>query len=200
MMAPDRVEAPMTDNPQPESTGLTRVGVAIDTDLLERFDAWIAERGGGNRSEAIRDLIRDRLIGMEIPDAADVVASVSIVFDHHRPVLARGLIDLQHEHGDRVVSALHVHTDRDRCLEVIVLRGPAAEVRRLGERLIGERGVIHGGMFVTRRLDAGPHACAHDHAHAHAHAHAHDHDERESGSARRAPGPRRRGSPPSPRK
>ena len=139
----------------PES-GLARIGIAIDAGLLHRFDAWLSTRGGGNRSEAVRDLIRDRLIAAEIDDRADVVAAVSIVYDHHHRALARRLTGLQHEHGDHVVSALHVHLEHDRCLEVIVVHGPAADVRRFADRLIGEKGVLHGGVFVTRRLDASP--------------------------------------------
>ncbi|MBM4320161.1 MAG: nickel-responsive transcriptional regulator NikR [Deltaproteobacteria bacterium] len=131
--------------------GLARIGVAIETELLGRFDAWLDRRGGGNRSEAIRDLIRDRLTQEEIAGEAEVVAAVSIVYDHHRRALNQQLTDLQHDQGDRVISALHVHLEHDRCLEVVVLRGPASEVRLFADRLIGEKGVLHGGAFVTLR-------------------------------------------------
>lgn len=162
--------------------GLIRIGVAIEERLLKRFDAWLEARGGGNRSEALRDLVRDRLIAAEIDEHAAVVASVSIVYDHHHRELNRRLTDLQHEQGERVVSTLHVHLEHDRCLEVIVLRGPAGEVRAFADRLMGEKGVLHGGVFVTRREswseDAHSHALAHAtgaHTHTHAHAHAHPH-------------------------
>ncbi len=143
-------------NPKSEirtaGTDLARIGVAIDVDLLGRFDEWIAGRGGSNRSEAIRDLIRDRLISASIDDRARVVAAVAIVYDHHRRMLSRRLTAIQHEHGDRIVSAMHVHLDHHRCLELIVLRGRAGEVRGIGERLVGEKGVLHGSVFLTRRL------------------------------------------------
>jgi CopG family transcriptional regulator, nickel-responsive regulator len=170
----------MASEAQPEAGGLVRIGVAIDEGLLRRFDAWLAERGGGNRSEAFRDLIRDRLIATEMGEHADVVASVSIVYDHHHRVLNRRLTDLQHHHGDMVVSTLHVHLEQDRCLEVVVLRGRAAAVRAFADRLIGEKGVLHGGVFITRRLDPGlarelpEHAPGHDHGHEHRSAHPRD--------------------------
>jgi CopG family nickel-responsive transcriptional regulator len=135
--------------------GLVRIGVAIEDGLLRRFDSWLDARGGGNRSEALRDLIRDQLISADVEEHSDVVASVSIVYDHHHRELNQRLTDLQHHHGDMVVSALHVHIEHDRCLEVVVLRGRAFEVRAFAERLIGEKGVVHGGTFLTRRLDAG---------------------------------------------
>ena len=143
---------------------LVRIGVAIDEDLLQRFDSWLGARGGGNRSEAFRDLIRDRLITAEIAEHSDVVASVSLVYDHHQRELNQRLTDLQHHHGDMVVSALHVHIEHDRCLEVVVLRGRASEVRAFADRLIGEKGVVHGGVFMTRRLERGRAKAGH-HAH-----------------------------------
>jgi CopG family nickel-responsive transcriptional regulator len=148
--------------------GLVRIGVAIETGLLRRFDSWLGARGGGNRSEAFRDLIRERLISAEIEQHSDVVASVSMVYDHHHRELNRRLTDLQHDHGDMVVSTLHVHIEHDRCLEVVVLRGRAARVRAFADRLIGEKGVVHGGVFMTRRLEheAGQDARGHDHGRA----------------------------------
>jgi CopG family transcriptional regulator, nickel-responsive regulator len=133
--------------------GLARIGVAIESDLLRRFDDWLERRGGGNRSEALRDLVRDRLTVDGIDDRAEVVGAVSIVYDHHHRALSRRLTSIQHDDGDAIVSALHVHLDHDRCLEVIVVRGPAARVRRIADRLIGEKGVVHGGLFLTRRLE-----------------------------------------------
>jgi CopG family nickel-responsive transcriptional regulator len=148
---------------------LERVGVAIDKELLHRFDGWLAARGGGNRSEALRDLIRDRLIGADIADRTEVVATVSLVYDHHHRTLDRRLTGLQHEQGDHVVSALHVHLTGELCLEVVVVRGPAVDVRRFADRLIGEKGVLHGGVFVTRSPSpASPGPQAH-HGHVHRH-------------------------------
>ena len=152
-----------------KETGLERVGIAVDRELLNRFDGWLAARGGGNRSEALRDLIRDRLVGADVDDRAEVVATVSIVYDHHRRAQTDRLTALQHEQGDHVVSALHVHLEEDRCLEVIVVRGPAVDVRRFADRLIGEKGVLHGGVFLTRSLPDRPRRPHAHHGHVHTH-------------------------------
>ena len=109
---------------------LSRIGVAIDSDLLAKFDALIARRGYSNRSEAFRDLIREELIekAWESPESK-VVGTVTIVYDHHVRLLNEKLTDLQHEFYHHILSTLHVHLDHDNCLEVLVVRGRAAEVR-----------------------------------------------------------------------
>jgi CopG family nickel-responsive transcriptional regulator len=149
--------------------GIERIGVSVDRELLRRFDGWLSARGGGNRSEALRDLIREKLIGTDTADRREVVAAVSIVYDHHRRELSGRLTALQHEQGDHVVSALHVHLEEDRCLEVIVVRGPAVDVRRFADRLIGEKGVLHGGVFLTRSLTPRRRLPLRHHGHVHTH-------------------------------
>lgn len=138
---------------------LTRISISLENVLLEAFDANIASRGYATRSEAIRDLIRAHLIREEPGDAKlasaeQVVAVLSLVYDHHARELAARLIDKQHHHHDLVVSSLHVHLGARHCLEVSVLRGPLAEVRHLGEELLSTRGVLHGDITYTRGEDA----------------------------------------------
>lgn len=129
---------------------LSRIGVAIDSDLLEKFDQHIAGRGYTNRSEAFRDLIRDALVDVasERPDS-DVIGSVTLVYDHHVRMLSDKLTDLQHDSYHNIVSTLHVHLDHDNCLEVLVVRGKAEEVRRVADALISTRGVKHGRLTIT---------------------------------------------------
>src|SRR5215475_5185910 len=105
---------------------LSRIGVAIDSKLLEKFDDHIARRGYTNRSEAFRDLIREALIEKtaERPDSI-VVGTVTLVYDHHVRMLSERLTDMQHDHYHHVLSTLHVHLDDDNCLEVVVLKGKA---------------------------------------------------------------------------
>ncbi|MEZ5400801.1 MAG: nickel-responsive transcriptional regulator NikR [Bryobacteraceae bacterium] len=136
---------------------LSRIGVAIDSDLLERFDAHIARRGYTNRSEAFRDLIREELVATaaESPNTS-VVGTVTLVYDHHVRMLSDRLTDLQHDHFHNVLSTLHVHLDHDNCLEVLVVRGPAAEVRRIADALISTKGVKHGRLSIT--TTTGDHA------------------------------------------
>lgn len=129
---------------------LSRIGVAIDSDLLARFDALIAERGYSNRSEAFRDLIRDELVqrSWERPDE-NVVGTVTLVYDHHVRMLNEKLTGMQHDHYHNVLSTLHVHLDHDNCLEVLVVKGKAGEVRKIAEGLISTKGVKHGRLTLT---------------------------------------------------
>jgi CopG family nickel-responsive transcriptional regulator len=132
---------------------LTRISISLENVLLEAFDRSITARGYETRSEAIRDLIRDHLVREEArggtDGAADQVAVLTLVYDHHARELAARLIDKQHHHHHLVVSSLHVHLGERHCLEVSVLRGPAAEVRHLGDELLSTRGVLHGEITFT---------------------------------------------------
>ena len=131
-------------------SGLSRIGVAIDTDLLEKFDRLIAERNYTNRSEAFRDLIRDELVEKlwESPES-DVVGTVTLVYDHHVRMLNEKLTDIQHDHHRLILSTLHVHLDHDNCLEVLVVRGRSSDVRRVADTLISTKGVKHGRLSIT---------------------------------------------------
>lgn len=132
---------------------LTRISISLESALLSAFDQNITSRGYQTRSEAIRDLIRDHLIREEAKGETDAttdqVAVLTLVYDHHARELAARLIDKQHHHHNLVVSSLHVHLGERHCLEVSVLRGPAAEVRHLGEELLSTRGVLHGEITFT---------------------------------------------------
>jgi len=132
------------------SSSLTRVTVSLESALLEAFDVVLAEQKYANRSEAIRDLIRDRLVRREAEQAkGEQVAVVVLVYDHHARELAGRLIEKQHHHHDVVVSTMHVHLGERHCLEVTVLRGEAKEVRHLGDELVATKGVLHGEVILT---------------------------------------------------
>ena len=127
-----------------------RFGISIDARLLERFDALIGDKGYVNRSEAIRDLIRNALVEEEwAREDDDAVGTVSLVFDHHTRDLSDKLTEHQHSHHREIVSALHVHLDAHHCLEVVVLKGRARDIRRLADELIGTKGVKHGKLMTT---------------------------------------------------
>ena len=129
---------------------LTRISISLETALLDAFDERNDAKGYATRSEAIRDLIRDRLIREEAERAgSEQVAVVMLVYDHHARELAARLIDKQHHHHDLVVSSLHVHLGERHCLEVSVLRGPAKAVRHLGDELLATKGVLHGQLSFT---------------------------------------------------
>jgi len=130
--------------------GLTRFGISMDEQLLAQFDALIEGKGYVNRSEAIRDLIRNALVEDQWGRGdEETVGTVTVVYDHHVRDLADKLTEHQHAHHDNIVSALHVHLDHDNCLEVVVVRGMVKEVKRLAAELIGTKGVKHGKLVTT---------------------------------------------------
>jgi CopG family nickel-responsive transcriptional regulator len=131
-------------------SGVTRFGVSLDEALLAQFDRVIARKGYTNRSEAIRDLIRESLVREQWELGADeVVGTLTLVYNHDVRDLSDKLTDLQHAHYKAIVSALHVHLDAHHCLEVLVLRGKAKELKSIADRLIGTRGVKHGTFSAT---------------------------------------------------
>ncbi len=129
---------------------LSRIGVAIDSGLLEKFDQHIAKRGYTNRSEAFRDLIRDELIETkwDLPDS-EVVGTVTLVYDHHVRMLSEKLTEMQHAAFHNVLSTLHVHLDHDNCLEVLIVRGKSTAVKKIADALISTKGVKHGRLTIT---------------------------------------------------
>ena len=141
---------------------LSRIGVSIDSELLHRFDSFIADKGYENRSEAFRDLIRDRLVGSAVvgPNAL-VVGTVTLIYDHHTRLLPEKLTDIQHDHHEIIISTLHAHLDHENCLEVIVLRGKSKDVQKLADRLISTKGVQHGRLVMSSPETVSHHHAAH---------------------------------------
>ena len=129
---------------------LTRFGVSLDEELLEPFDALCAVKGYSNRSEAIRDLIRKALVAEEWQQAdGQGAGTLTLVYDHHTNDLARRLTQMQHDEHDIIIATLHVHLDHHNCLEVLILKGEAARVRALADKLISCKGVKHGTFSGT---------------------------------------------------
>jgi CopG family nickel-responsive transcriptional regulator len=152
---------------------LVRFSVSLEQDLLGEFDQFIEQGKLATRSEAIRQLIREKLTSVAwASDAADVAASLTLVYDHHKTRLTDKMLDVQHAHADRVVATLHIHLNHDLCLEVIALRGPAAELQTLAAELSGLKG-IHQAQLVIARAVAADHDYGHDHGHNHDHPHPH---------------------------
>lgn len=130
---------------------LTRFGVSMDSELLERFDRHIEERGYQNRSEAIRDMVRDVLVREEWEGGNEVVGTITLVYDHHVRELSDKLTDIQHDNFSSVLSSMHIHLDHHNCLEVIVVRDAAEKVQKFADRLIGTKGVKHGKLSATTK-------------------------------------------------
>lgn len=124
---------------------LSRIGIALDIELLAKFDALIARRGYTNRSEAFRDLIRAELVQQTIESPQSrMVGTITLVYDHHVRKLQDRLTDLQHEYHHSILSTLHIHLDHDNCLEIIVVSGKLADLQELANTLISTKGVKHG--------------------------------------------------------
>lgn len=131
---------------------LSRFGVSAEEELLQNFDRLISAQGYANRSEALRDLMRDAIVKSRLEDApetGEVLGSLTLVYDHHASDLADKMNALQHDYFNFIVSVLHVHISHDDCLEVIVLRGEIKQVRQLADALLSLKGVKHGKLFVT---------------------------------------------------
>jgi CopG family nickel-responsive transcriptional regulator len=144
----------MTKARNPEGD-LSRIGIAIPASLLREFDRSIRRKGYATRSEAFRDLIRDHLIQEAVaqPDQ-EVVGTLTLVYDHHVRQLSDRLTQMQHEHHHQIISTLHVHLDHNNCLEVLILRGEAAQVRKIADLLIAAKGIHHGKLTLTTPRNA----------------------------------------------
>lgn len=130
--------------------GIVRFGVSLDKHLLTDFDKWCGQKKYMNRSEAIRDLIRDNLVKAEWLNAKGNVSGViSLVYDHHKRELVDYLIGIQHDHHTMIIASQHVHLDHDNCLEVIIVRGDVKEIKDLAAKLRSTKGVKHGELVMT---------------------------------------------------
>lgn len=129
---------------------LQRFGVSMSESLLQAFDEQIARAGYSNRSEAIRDMVRDYLVGAQwAKSEVPVVGVITLVYDHHTYRLEDHLVDFQHQHHEMVRCSTHVHLDAHNCVEVIVVEGQGAQVQALADQLIATRGVKHGRLTYT---------------------------------------------------
>jgi len=129
---------------------LIRFGVSIENNLLAKFDRLIQQRNYSNRSEAIRDLIRNELVQQEWKDEeAESVGTVTIIYDHHVRDLSHVLTAVQHDFDEQIISTMHVHLDHHNCLEVLAIRGKTKNIRQIADQLISIKGVKHGKLVMT---------------------------------------------------
>ena len=149
---------------------MERFTISLDESLARAFDELIAARGYGNRSEAVRDLIRGAIESdrRNDPPSGHRVAALSYVFNHHQRELAERLTGMQHDHHDLTVVAMHSHLDHENCLEAVILKGPATQVRRFAGALLAERGVRHGQINLIA-LQAEHHHAHDDQGEEHVH-------------------------------
>jgi CopG family nickel-responsive transcriptional regulator len=129
---------------------MQRFGVSIEPELLRAFDEKIKEKKYPNRSEAIRDLVRDFLVRDKWERSnEDVVGALTIIFDHERRGISDRLTEMQHSEQSHIISTMHIHLDRLHCMETMAIRGKAHEVKQIADRLISTKGVKHGKLIMT---------------------------------------------------
>lgn len=149
----EKPQESLPENATEEAECLVRFGVSMPGGLVRDLDAWRTRRGYANRSEAVRDLVREALVEarwQENPDPnAEMVGVVTIVYDHTTRLVSENLTQMQHHHHHVAQASLHIHLSAEHCLEVIVLRGTCAEVTEMAEHLISARGVLHGKFVPT---------------------------------------------------
>ena len=127
---------------------MERITISLDSELADKFDAYINEQGYTNRSEAMRDLIRQRLEAESLETVGDgfCMATLSYVYNHHELELASRITNAHHHHHELSLSSTHVHLDHDHCLEVAIMRGPVKDVREFANLMMAERGVRYGKL------------------------------------------------------
>jgi len=128
---------------------ISRFGVSLDKDLLDKFDRLIRGKSYSNRSEAFRDLIRQELVKKEWHEGKEVAGAINLIYDHHKRGLLNKITDLQHDFQALIISTQHIHLDHNNCLEIIAVKGNPKEVRKLSDRLISLKGVKHGTLSMS---------------------------------------------------
>jgi len=128
---------------------LVRFGVSLDKNLLEKFDKLIEERNYNNRSEAIRDLIRQEFIKKEWQEGEEVAGAITLIYDHHRRDLLNKITNMQHDYQKLIISTQHIHLDHNNCLEIIAVRGNPRNIQKLAEGLKALKGVKHGTLSMS---------------------------------------------------
>ena len=129
---------------------VARLGVSLPPQLLKELDDMVGEKGYANRSAAIADMVRATLVEHhEQKGRGEIAGTITLVFDHHRHHLQAILTDVQHDHHECIIATMHIHLDHDNCLEVIVVRGPAEEIKGMADALIAAKGVKHGRLTIT---------------------------------------------------
>ncbi|MFW6140900.1 MAG: nickel-responsive transcriptional regulator NikR [Acidobacteriota bacterium] len=129
---------------------VTRFGVSLESQLLTQFDALLKKSGYKNRSEAIRDLIRDRLVKQEWEESdKEIIGILSLVYNHEKREVTEILNHIQHQHIEAIISSTHIHLDSHNCLEVIILRGKSRIIEKISNQLQSTRNVKHGDLIKT---------------------------------------------------
>lgn len=132
-------------------SSLVRFGVSLEEGLLKKFDRHIKKNKYTNRSEAVRDLIREELVKKEWMENKEVTGAITIVYDHHTRELVNKILDIQHDYHDFILSTQHIHLDHHNCFEIIVTRGKSKDIEELFQLLKSAKGVKHAGFLMATK-------------------------------------------------
>ena len=131
---------------------ITRFGVSIEPELLEKFDRMMKKKKYTNRSEAIRDIIREHLLSEKVKDpSTEVIGTLTTIYDHHTGSLIDRLLEIQHDHYHEILTTTHIHVDHTTCLEVLVLRGKTQKIQKLADTIKALKGIKHGELVITSK-------------------------------------------------
>lgn len=128
---------------------LTRLSFSIEKNLFEKLEKIVKQKAYENRSEFIRDVIRDMVVEEEWNSNDEVIGTITLVFDHHKRELESTLTDIQHDFHDLVLASTHVHLTHDICAEMIMVKGAAKKINRLANLIRGRKGVLHAGLTMS---------------------------------------------------
>ena len=154
-----------------------RFTVSLEAELARQFDEYMQRKGARNRSEAVRDLIRDALAREQLDKdpETECLGVLTYVYNHHERELSKRLTEAHHEHHDLTVTTLHMHLDHDNCLEAVLLKGPSTDVEAFGDSVMARPGIHHGRLHrIPTPGAAEEHAQAHARGHTQGHRHSHD--------------------------
>jgi len=130
-------------------SNLVRFGVSLEKILLEKWDSLLKVKGYNNRSEALRDLIRQELVRVEWSSGGEVVGAITLVYDHHKRELVNKLTNLQHDFGGLIFASQHIHIDHHNCMEIIAVKGSPKSIQALADKMQGTKGVKHGALSMA---------------------------------------------------
>ncbi len=128
---------------------IVRFGVSLEEKLLDRFDRLIRKKNYTNRSEALRDLIRQELVKKEWDEGGEVAGAITFVYNHHKRELLNKITDIQHDTQKVIISTQHIHLDHDNCLEIVAVRGKSKDVQKLADQIKSIKGVKHCALSIT---------------------------------------------------
>lgn len=128
---------------------LERLSISIEKPLYGRLEKLVKDSHYTNRSEYIRDLIRNKIVEQEWERDEEALGTVTLLYDHHTRGLSDRLTHLQHDHHSNILATTHVHLTHDLCAEMIMIKGKARLIRTMADAMSREKGVLHASLSLS---------------------------------------------------